>query len=70
MIRLMSDNAARLRELMKECKLTYRVVGLLLHVSTDTVRNWTRPQSNAAFRAMPLAYVELLEFKLGKRVAS
>jgi len=48
--------------------LTQKQVGEFVHVPWTTVTAWLRPPSNKAFREMPIALLELLEFKTNRLI--
>ena len=51
---------------MRRYKLSYKQVGELVYVPWTTVTAWLRPPSNRSFWLIPLALLELLEFKVEK----
>jgi predicted transcriptional regulator len=63
----MGVNDDRLEVLMNKHGLSYADVAGMLHVTSAAVTSWLRPDDNKAKRQMPLAMLELLEYKLGER---
>jgi transcriptional regulator with XRE-family HTH domain len=61
-------NADRLRQIMAKHGLTQKQVGEFVHVPWTTVTAWLRPTGNKAFREMPIALLELLEFKTNRLI--
>ena len=61
-------NADNLRRIMAKHGLTHKQVGELVYVPWTTVTAWLRPRENKSFREMPLALLELLEFKTNRMI--
>jgi hypothetical protein len=63
------DNRDRLLRIMKKHELSAEAVGALLHVSGHCVGSWRRTPGTRGHNPTPAWSIELLDFKLGVRVA-
>lgn len=54
----------RLLEIMEDNDLTKADVAELLHVSTDTVNSWCKPETTKSSNPVPLWALELLTYKM------
>jgi hypothetical protein len=57
----MLTNKERLRKIMKEKKLTYQKVSIMLNVSLQTVRSWMGTNQWKSHRNMPDRMINYLE---------